>query len=187
MIAAPPRAVLEVGAAKAVLLLARSERSLVGSIPFWLGPPQLLVLQVHVPGVVSDLAPEVLELLLQGTHPETLSGQFLMQVMSLPGQKGMAISQGTRSRSREGFGDKAPLIGLTEVEGEADGEGQAYFTPPMAFALLGGWDNLLRGRLVCAMGRRRRFLGRVKKSQARRRSKNCRDEVKKSVVIFLDL
>ncbi|GAA0162261.1 hypothetical protein LIER_43601 [Lithospermum erythrorhizon] len=53
--------------------------------------------------------------------------------------------------SGEDLGGKAPVVGLGDVDLEAGGKGQTYFTPPMAFALLGGGDSLLRVRLVCAM------------------------------------
>ncbi|GAA0148021.1 hypothetical protein LIER_07572 [Lithospermum erythrorhizon] len=45
--------------------------------------------------------------------------------------------------SGEGFGDKTPVTDQQEVEVEARGEGQTYFTIPGAFVFLGGGDNLL--------------------------------------------
>ncbi|GAA0173639.1 hypothetical protein LIER_27214 [Lithospermum erythrorhizon] len=63
---------------------------------------------------------------------------------------------------REGLGEKAPVTDLAEVDGEVGGEGQAYFTPPRAFALLRGGDNLLIVLLL--RNRRKRFLGKGKEN-----------------------
>ncbi|GAA0187017.1 hypothetical protein LIER_34305 [Lithospermum erythrorhizon] len=69
--------------------------------------------------------------------------------------------------SRVGFGDKTHVTALAEVEGEASGDGQAYFTPSTTFALLGGGDNLLIVRLECALSKRKRFLYEVKEISRR--------------------
>ncbi|GAA0175250.1 hypothetical protein LIER_28465 [Lithospermum erythrorhizon] len=72
------RAVLEVSATEALLLPTRIKGGLVGSVPLSFNPPQFLVLQGKVPGIVADLRTEILQFLLHGPHLKALPGQGLL-------------------------------------------------------------------------------------------------------------